>query len=88
MRAQANALEYIPLMALLLMLAEAQGLPAWALIILAIGTMLGRISHAYGVVWAEPKFKNFTWRIVGMSLTWTPLGFAAAIVLCQAMGVL
>ena len=88
MRAQANAAEYLPMMGLLMGLAETQGAPQWALMALGGATILGRFSHAFGLLIAEPKHKNFSYRVGGMALTWSPLGCGAAIVFLQAIRVL
>jgi uncharacterized membrane protein YecN with MAPEG domain len=88
MRAQANTAEYLPFMGLMMVVAEVQGLPVWALLALGISILVGRVSHAYGLLVAEPKYKNFNWRIRGMLFTFTPLGLAALVVFLQALGVL
>jgi hypothetical protein len=88
MRAQANAAEYLPIMALLLLVLEAQGLYTWLCGVFAVAMLLGRVSHAYGLLIAEPKRKDLNWRIRGMMLTWGPLGLAAVALCLQTFGVL
>lgn len=48
MRAQANFTEYVPLALLMLALAEAQGLPAWAVHLLGMGLVASRAAHFLG----------------------------------------
>ena len=48
MRNQANCAEYAPPGIILLVLAELQGLPVWALHSAGIAFLLGRVVHAYG----------------------------------------
>ncbi len=88
MRAQANAAEYVPLMGVLMVVMETQGLPIWALMALGGSMLVGRVLHAYGLLVAEPKDKNFKFRVLGMVCTWTPLGLAAMVVFLQSIGAL
>lgn len=48
MRAQANCAEYGPIGIILLLLAELQGAPAWALYLLGSALLIGRAVHAVG----------------------------------------
>lgn len=47
-RAQANCAEYAPTGLILLGLAELQGAPGWALHLLGLSLVAGRVMHAYG----------------------------------------
>ena len=78
MRVHSNFAEYVPLTLFLIYLAEVQG--AHALFIHALGLCLlaGRLSHAYGVSQAN---ENYTFRVVGMSMTFTSLISASAYLL-------
>ena len=87
-RAQGNAAEYIPLMVVLVLLMELQGMISWVVMVLAMVFVMGRASHAYGLLVAEPKRKDFGWRVRGMAMTWGSLGTAASVVLLQGIGVL
>ncbi|MBL8413154.1 MAG: MAPEG family protein [Propionivibrio sp.] len=78
MRVHSNFAEYVPLTLFLIYLAEMQG--AHALFIHALGLCLlaGRLSHAYGVSQAN---ENYTFRVAGMSMTFTSLISASAYLL-------
>jgi len=86
MRAQANAAEYLPMMGLLLVVAEVQGAAQLALQLLGGLMLLGRFAHAYGLLWAEPMHKNFSYRVFGMACTWSALGFAVGLVFLVTTG--
>jgi uncharacterized membrane protein YecN with MAPEG domain len=86
MRAQANTAEYAPMLLILLLLAELQGVTSWLLALLGGSALLGRVLHGLALVWAEPKHKNFLLRIQGMALTWSTLGLLALIVLGRGLG--
>ncbi len=81
MRAQANAAEYLPMMGLLMVAMELQGAPHWLLMGLGGTMLLGRLSHGYGLLVAEPKFKDFKFRVFGMVCTWGCLGVGALVAL-------
>ena len=70
-RAQANFCEYVPLALLLLVLVELGGnVPAWALHLLGLMLLVGRISHALGL----SRSAGASWaRVVGTLLTWIVL---------------
>ncbi|WP_237214975.1 MAPEG family protein [Falsiroseomonas oryziterrae] len=84
-RAQGNFAEYVPLALLLIMLCEINGLPDWALHVFGTLLLAGRILHATGIA-QEPE--NFRWRVLGMSLTFTMMGVAAAALLGLAIATL
>lgn len=74
-RAQANFTEYTPLFLILLVCAEKMGLYAFMIHLFGIAFLLGRISHAYGLLKAERKIDGkalgFKYRINGMKTTFT-----------------
>ncbi len=74
MRAQSNCAEYAPIGLFLLLLIELQG--AQNLTLHALGFMLlaGRVLHGIGFT-AKPM--RMSWRVTGMALTLTMLGFSA-----------
>jgi uncharacterized membrane protein YecN with MAPEG domain len=77
-RAHGNFAEYVPFALLLLALNEINGLPDWALHVLGVTLLAGRVLHATGIA-KEPE--DFKWRVLGMSLTFTMMGVAAAALL-------
>ena len=77
-RAHGNFAEYVPFALLLLALCEINGLPDWALHVLGVVLVAGRVLHATGIS-REPE--EFRWRVLGMSLTFTMMGVAAAALL-------
>ncbi len=66
MRAQANFVEYTPIGLVLLMLTEAQGAPGFALHLLGLSLLVGRVLHAVGFASTPPKI---ILRQIGMVLT-------------------
>jgi uncharacterized membrane protein YecN with MAPEG domain len=84
-RAHGNFAEYVPFALLLMALCEVNGLPDWALHVFGTALVAGRIAHATGIA-KEPE--DFRWRVVGMSLTFTMMGFAAAALLGLAIALL
>jgi uncharacterized membrane protein YecN with MAPEG domain len=77
-RAHGNFSENVPFALLLMALCEINGLPDWALHVFGVVLLAGRVLHAHGIG-QEPE--NFRWRVLGMSLTFTMLGVAAAALL-------
>jgi uncharacterized protein len=75
MRAHGNFAEYVPIALILLGLCEINGLPAWALHVLGVLLVVGRVLHAHGIA-QEPEV--FRWRVLGTSLSFTMIGVAAA----------
>ena len=63
-RAHANALEYIPVTLLLLLMLELNGAPKILIHILGATLLLGRIFHAMGL-----PAKNLRKRVLGMQIT-------------------
>jgi uncharacterized membrane protein YecN with MAPEG domain len=93
MRAQANFMEYTPIFLILLGLAEYHGLPAYGVHGLGVFFLLGRISHAYGMLIAEQhdndgRLSGMGYRIRGMVATFTSLGILACILLIQYIAAL
>ena len=74
MRAHANFAEYVPISLLLIYFVEAT--KASSLFVHALGACLlvGRMVHAFGVSHVK---ENYTYRVIGMTLTFTPIIAAA-----------
>lgn len=70
LRVQGNFAEYVPLVVVLMALAELQGAPVWGLHGVGVVLLAGRSVHAYGVS-QEPE--TIAVRIFGMVLTMTAL---------------
>ena len=81
-RAQANCAEYAPIGILLLLLCELQGAPAFALHLLGLALLGGRVLHAVGFS-ATPQ--KMPLRFVGMVLTFTMLVLSALGLLGHAL---
>lgn len=79
---QANYAEYAPLRLVLLLLTELGGAPLWAVHVLGVMLVGGRICHAIGIG-MTPKIVIL--RIVGMVLTFTMLGLSALVCLGLAL---
>ena len=80
-RAHANFAEYAPLFIILLSMAEHQGLPNYIIHVFGMLFFLGRLSHAYGLLIAEPLYNWLTPRVTGMLLTLSCLAMLAIILL-------
>jgi uncharacterized membrane protein YecN with MAPEG domain len=63
-RTHANAVEYIPITLLLLLMLELNGAPAILIHVLGVTLLIGRILHAMGL----PE-KDFKKRVLGMQIT-------------------
>jgi uncharacterized protein len=74
MRTQANCAEYAPIGLLLLLMAEAQGMPVWLLHVFGLMLLAGRLLHAYGFG-STPQVVPA--RIWGMYLTLAMIGVTA-----------
>ena len=83
MRAQANFAEYVPIVLLLMLLAELQGVSAWILHGVGSCLVLGRIAHAVSIS-RDPE--PFGGRVVGMAFNFTPLGLSSVACLAVALG--
>ena len=82
MRAQANCAEYAPIGLVLLLMLELQGWPPLFVHALGACLLLGRASHAYGVI-AKPI--NFTMRNLGMLLTFAQIIATCALLVVRAL---
>lgn len=67
-RIHANAVEYIPIGLLLLLLMEMNGAQAWMIHVCGILLLVGRLMHYYGY-----HHRLMRWRRSGMSATWISL---------------
>ena len=78
-RVHANFVEYVPLTLLLLLLAEVNGVAAWALHAAGAVLLLSRLLHAWGL--SQTSGRSFG-RFYGTLGTWlTLLGLAVAVLL-------
>ena len=83
-RAHANFTEYTPFVLLLLFTAEYQEVASYAIHLLGMLFLTGRISHLYGLVFHE-KYENndlrtsLKYRQIGMVCTFTTLSLCALI---------
>lgn len=74
-RAHANFCEYVPMALLLLALIESGGnVPAWALHLLGLLLLAGRVAHAFGLSRSAGTSRA---RVTGTMLTWMVLLVAA-----------
>ena len=83
-RAHGNLAESMPLVLILMALAELNGTPWPFLALLGAAFVAGRAAHAYGLVVAEPdkaRPNRFRYRIFGMATTLTVVGVLALTVL-------
>lgn len=81
-RAHANCAEYVPIVLLLMTLAELRSSSIWLLHAIGLCLLLGRVLHATGVS-SEPEW--LVLRGVGMILTFTALAVAAVTVLLPSL---
>ena len=73
-RAHGNFIEYVPMALIVLLLAELQAAPAWALHVAGLSLLAGRAIHAIGLT----RFPgDLRFRVIGMVLTFTALGAGA-----------
>ncbi|MCH2038089.1 MAG: MAPEG family protein [Rickettsiales bacterium] len=86
-RAQGNFAEYTPLFLIMLAMAEYQQLPVWGVHLIGAAFVIGRISYAYGLIYAEQGEEvlkaNYKFRVFGMMMTFTSLGILSSILLIQ-----
>lgn len=80
-RVQANFTEYVPMILILMSCAELFKGSVYLLHIAGIAMLIGRACHAYSLLVVEPKYvgtnKGFTFRMIGMILTFAVLGVLA-----------
>jgi len=82
-RVQANFCEYVPLALLLLALIEfGSNVPAWALHVLGLALLVGRVAHALGLSRSAGASRA---RVVGTLLTWIVLVLGAAVGVAAAL---
>lgn len=67
-RIHGNAVEYIPIALLLLLLMEMNGAEVWMVHICGLLLIAGRLMHSYGF-----HHRLISWRRSGMSATWASL---------------
>ena len=82
-RAHGNFIEYTPIFLIMLILVEMAGLNKYFIHFFGIIFMVGRASHAYGIMIAEVRAKNFLFRQAGMFCTFFCLSSLALILLFQ-----
>lgn len=67
-RIQSNAVEYLPIASLLLLLMEMNGADMWMIHLTGIVLLIGRLLHAYGL-----RHHDFFLRRIGMNATFCSL---------------
>lgn len=82
-RAQGNFAEYVPIVLLLMLPAEWQGVASWVLHLVGGCLLVGRIVHALSIS-REPEIP--VGRVIGMALTFTSLGISSVACLAVAFG--
>ncbi len=78
-RAHGNFSEYVPFVLLLMLINELNHISSLLLIIVGSGFVIGRLAHAFSLLYVEPKHHKFVFRPIGMALTLSSifvLGFA------------
>ena len=73
-RAHANFAEYVPMVLLLMAVAELQGAPVWAIHVIGLMLLVGRVVHASNISQESEKIPI---RVIGMVFTFTALIIAA-----------
>ena len=84
-RAHANFAEYTPLVLLLMALCETAGSSGALLQALGAAFVAGRISHAYSMVFHEPRHGRILFRQIGMVITFSVLGIFALMALSHGL---
>jgi uncharacterized membrane protein YecN with MAPEG domain len=82
-RAHGNFTEYTPIFLIMLLLVELAGLNKYFIHFFGLIFFVGRLTHAYGIMIAEIKNKNFLFRQAGMFCTFFCLSSLALILLIQ-----
>ena len=82
-RAHGNFIEYAPIFLIMLMLVEINGLDKYFIHFFGIIFISGRALHAYGIVVAEVRARNFLFRQAGMFCTFFCLSSLALILFFQ-----
>lgn len=83
-RAHANAIEYVPIALLLLLMAELNGLAATWLHLLGGAFVLARLAHAYGLTAGKGGYHPG--RFIGTALSWVVIILLAGINIGMAFG--
>jgi len=78
MRVHANFAEYVPISLLGILLVELQGGEDLLVHFLGVLLLTGRVVHAFGV---SRSSENYRYRVFGMAMTFTTMGFAAVMLL-------
>jgi uncharacterized protein len=82
-RAQANFVEYVPFIMLIMALLEAANTSIYLLHVFGISLLIGRFCHAYSLTKTEPQSlartgkQQVLLRQIGMLITYTVLGVAS-----------
>lgn len=79
-RAQANAMEYIPLCILLMLIMAYTGYAAWLVHVLGIVLVVGRLAHVYGII-VQTESEQPMGRGIGSVLTWAVLAISSVLAL-------
>lgn len=82
-RAHANFAEYTPLILVLMLIAELDGIAGWALHATGLALLAGRLLHAWCFVFTR---RSMPLRVGGMVLTFAALLSAALLCLGRALG--
>lgn len=84
-RAFGNAIEYMPIALIALVLMALSGFPVWSIHAVGGTFFLGRVLHAQGMLATQPNAPPTPGRMIGMLLTYLPL-LASAISLLWGFG--
>lgn len=79
-RTQANAMEYVPICLVMLLIMAATGYAAWLVHVLGILLVVGRLAHIYGM-FVQTDSDQPMGRAIGAFLTWVVLGLASLLAL-------
>ena len=81
-RVHGNFAEYVPLVLVLMGLAEGLGTDRRVMYVIGLALLSGRLIHAWGV---SAERENFRFRVTGMTLTFAALAIASATCLAAAL---
>lgn len=79
-RTQANAVEYIPICLLMLLIMASTGYAAWLVHVMGIMLLVGRLLHVYGLM-VQTDTDQPMGRGIGALLTWLVLGISSVLAL-------
>ncbi len=79
-RTQANAMEYVPICLLMLLIVASTGYAAWVVHVLGIILVVGRLAHVYGML-VQTETDQPLGRAVGALFTWITLGATSVLAL-------